>query len=490
MYRMINKTKIVATVGPASWDAAMLARLIKAGVDVFRINFSHGAISDHERTLKTIRRVADDLDAPVAVMADLCGPKIRVGKIRDGAVMLVEGSEVVIKRKPIEGNVNRISTTLPELIDDVRERQTIRLDDGKLELKVVKTNAPREITCRVVTGGMLASGKGVNLPGTNLSLSALTEKDRADAAWIARHDFDFVALSFVQRAADIKALRKLLATSKYPLRIVAKIEKPQAVKNIDAILDVADGIMIARGDLGVEMPLPDVPIVQKQLVAKCAQAGKPCIIATQMLETMTTNPTPTRAEVSDVANAVLDGADAVMLSGETAVGKFPDKAVAMMDQIAARAEAHLGDGVCAAPREGDLLCNVLTQAGRGKAGAVTEDLLAVVRATRTLVAAERVKAVVVFTITGVTARLMSKAQLPVPILALTPDARTRRQMSVLRGVHGEAIEIVEHTRDILAVAEKQIRKLKWARKGDKIIVISGRPIGTPGKVNTMVVHTV
>ncbi|MCK4625948.1 MAG: pyruvate kinase, partial [Phycisphaerae bacterium] len=298
---MMIKTKIVATVGPASRDVPVLTKLVKAGVDVFRINFSHGTLDEHEQILKNIRRVSDDLGEPLAVIADLCGPKIRVGKVCDGGALLEKGAEIIIQRKPVVGNAKRISTTLPELIDRVRKGQKIRLDDGKIELEVIRSASASgdKILCRVVTGGILSSGKGINLPKTNLALSALTQKDRADAKWIAQRDFDYVALSFVQKSADVKALRKILAGAGSEARIVAKIEKPQAVKNIDAIIAAADGILVARGDMGVEMSLPEVPLVQKRLARLCAETGKSCIIATQMLETMTDNPIPTRAEVSD-----------------------------------------------------------------------------------------------------------------------------------------------------------------------------------------------
>ncbi|MHC4180696.1 MAG: pyruvate kinase, partial [Planctomycetota bacterium] len=294
---MIIKTKIVATVGPASWDIPVLTRLAKAGVDVLRINFSHGTRREHETILKNIRKVQDDLGEPLAVLADLCGPKIRVGQIKGGSVLLADGSEVTICRKPVVGTARKISTTLSELIDDVRKGQTIHLDDGKIRLEVVKRNPPSEIVCRVVTGGVLATGKGVNLPATNLKLSALTEKDRSDARWIAKNDIDFVALSFVQRAADVRALRQILRRGHSDAKIIAKIEKPQAMKNIDGIVEAADGIMVARGDLGVEMALEEVPLAQKRLVQLCERTGKACIVATQMLETMTDNPMPTRAEV-------------------------------------------------------------------------------------------------------------------------------------------------------------------------------------------------
>ena len=478
------KTKIVATIGPASNSVAALKRLATAGMDVCRVNFSHGAQAEHLEMLTNIRRASEELGRPLAVMADLCGPKIRVGKLRGGQVVLKTGDEVTIQRKPLTGTANRISTTLGELIDDVRIGQPIRLDDGKIELKVIRRDPPDEIVCRIVTGGVLSDGKGANLPKTSLRLAALTEKDRADARWIAKRDIDYVALSFVQRAADVRALAKILRAGGSDAKIIAKIEKPQALKNIDAIADAADGLMVARGDLGVEMSLPDVPIAQKRLVRLCGQRGKICIVATQMLETMTTSPTPTRAEVSDVANAVWDGADAVMLSGETAVGQYPEKTVRMMDRIVKRAEAFMDD-VC----EADPLVRYglesahLRGAGRG-------ELQAVARAVQTLVDAEDIRAVVAFTMTGATAVALSKLRLPVPVLALTPSRRVVQQACLLYGVHGREAAVCEHTREVLAMAAKQVRRLRWAKKGGKIVVVSGRPVGKAGTVNTLVMHQV
>ncbi len=488
------KTKIVATVGPASRDVPILTRLVKAGVDVFRINFSHGTPAEHEQALKNIRRVSDDLGEPLAVMADLCGPKIRVGKILGGGVLLVKGAEITIQRNAVEGTATRISTTLPELIDKVRTGQKIRLDDGKIELVVVRKPRKNEVLCRVVTGGILSGGKGVNLPKTNLSLSALTEKDLADAKWITRRDFDYVALSFVRKAADVKSLRKILTGAGSAARIIAKIEKPQAVKNIDAIIEVADGILVARGDMGVEMNLSEVPLVQKRLARLCAQAGKACIIATQMLETMTDSPTPTRAEVSDVANAILDGTDAVMLSGETAIGKYPEKAVQMMNDIARRTERYINEARTDRRRRVNF-GGLLSEQGESTPGLKRskhkgdDDLLAVARAACTLVHSQTVRAVVTFTLSGNTARVLSKMRLPVPILALTPSERVMQQACLCYGVCARRVKMFEHTREILPVAAREVRRLRWARKGDKIAVVSGRPLRKSGTTNTLVVHT-
>ncbi|MHC4986576.1 MAG: pyruvate kinase [Planctomycetota bacterium] len=481
--RMI-KTKIVATIGPASSAPTVLKRLLLAGVDVCRINFSHGAQDEHEQMLRRIRKASAELKRPVAVMADLCGPKIRVGEMPADGALLTKGSELTIQRRPVVGSNRRISTTLAELVDDIRVGHPVLLDDGKIKLKVIRRNPPRSFVCQVLAGGLLTSGKGVNVPKTALKLSALTEKDRRDARWIAREDFDYVALSFVQRAADVKALRRLLAAGDSEARIIAKIEKPKALRNIERILDAADGVMVARGDMGVEMSLPDVPVAQKRLAYQAAKAGKICIVATQMLESMTDSPSPTRAEVSDVANAVWDGADAVMLSGETAIGAYPEKAVRMMDRTVGRIEQFAEE-----------LRLKEALAPRGVALPATwrvplpGELREIGLAVESLVEMKDIRAVVAFTMTGATAAALSKQRLPVPILALTPSPRVVQQTSLLYGVRGGLTTMCKHTREVLAAAAKEVRRLRWARKGQKIVVVSGRPLGESGSVNSLAVHT-
>lgn len=468
------RTKIVATIGPASAEVDVLRRLAQAGVDVFRVNFSHGREQDRERFLANIRQVEESLGRPLAVMADLCGPKIRVGHIAAGEVELQAGARIVIQRDPVEGTAQRISTTLAELVDSVKVGERILLDDGKLCLRVESRNPPREFTCTVVRGGKLSSGKGVNLPHTALKLSALTEKDRRDVRWICKRSFDYVALSFVRSAQDVLELRKLLAKGRSGAQIVAKVEKPQALEQIEEIVAAADVVMVARGDLGVEMDLPAVPVAQKRIARLCQQAGKPCIVATQMLETMTASPVPTRAEVSDVANAVLDHADAVMLSGETAVGKYPVEAVTVMNEIVDQIQAYHDEAAeCAPPApEGD------------------KTVAALAVAAKEIARMEQIAAVAVYTATGSTARLLAKNRLCRPILAMSPDVATVRRMCMYYGVEPVQASSPEHTRDILDQASRHALRCKLAAKGDKLIVISGRPIGKPGHTNTLVVHTI
>ena len=475
------RTKIVATIGPASRRADVIRRLARAGCDVFRINFSHGTDEQHAELLANVRAVEAELGEPLAAMADLCGPKIRVGPIAGGSVLLAEGQRLVIQRQAVEGGPERISTTLGELVDDAAAGQAILLDDGRIRLEVAEVHRPDEIVCRVLRGGQLAAGKGLNLPETAVRQSPLTEKDRRDVAWIAERGppageggFDYVALSFVRTAGDVAALRELLAERSCGAHIVAKIEKPQALEHIDGIIDAADAVMVARGDLGVEMDLPAVPVAQKRIARLCQAAGKCCIIATQMLESMTASPTPTRAEVSDVANAVLDQADAVMLSGETAVGKFPVEAAGMMNAIVARIQAYADE----------------TASPSRVAYAPAPTTAALAGAVREILAVEEIAAAAVFTATGTTARMLAKNRLPVSILAMSPSRAAVRRMCLYYGVEPVLAEVPEHTRDVLALAGKFAVERGLASVGQKMVVITGRPIYQPGATNTLVIHTV
>ncbi len=472
---MIIRTKIVATLGPATCDTDAIERLAVAGADVFRINFSHGDNAQRKRLLDNVRAVEAKLEQPLAVMGDLCGPKIRVRQISGGSVLLGQGQEIVIQRDDILGTAQRISTTLEELPQQVRQGQPLLLDDGKIRLEVLELVSDDEICCIVTQGGMLASGKGVNLPGTQLKISALTEKDRADAAWLADKGFDYVALSFVQDAADVNELRQLLESCDCRTQIVAKIERPQAIANIESIVDAVDGIMVARGDLGVEMELPAVPAAQKRIARLCQVKGKPCIIATQMLESMTTSPTPTRAEVSDVANAVLDLADAVMLSGETAVGDHPVAAVRMMDRIAAEMQAYDDQA---------------KETGSVEIPSAPQTVGSLARAVQHIADSQPIAAIAAFTITGNTARILSKQRPRCPILGISPDPEIVRRMCLYYGVRSTQAGLVAHTTDVLKLASEFAVELGLAGPGDNIIVISGRPLGKTGVTNTLVVHTI
>ncbi|MBT8327545.1 MAG: pyruvate kinase, partial [Bacteroidia bacterium] len=328
-----NKTKIIATIGPATSEVPMLKKIIKAGVNVCRINFSHGTLDTHLQVVKNIREANKVLGTHVAILGDLQGPKLRIGEVEGNKMLLKKGSTITLTTKPTVSKDNTIYVKHSTLARDVEIGESVLLDDGKLELKFTKRVDRNTLEAKVINGGELSSNKGFNLPSTTLSIDCLTEKDLIDLDFAIKHEFDWIALSFVREAADINKLKKILSKHKSEACVVAKIEKPQAVQNLDEILEVTDAIMVARGDLGVEMPMEQVPIIQKKIVEKCVESSVPVIIATQMMESMITSPTPTRAEASDVANAVMEGADAVMLSAETSVGKYPINTIEAVERI-------------------------------------------------------------------------------------------------------------------------------------------------------------
>jgi pyruvate kinase len=333
-----NRTKIVATIGPATSSYEMLKTIIEEGVDVCRLNFSHGTYEDHKKVIDNIKQVNHDLNTHVSMLLDLQGPKLRVGEMLDNKVDLKTGSIVIVSTKPIIGTSEKISVKFETLAKDVKPGELILLDDGKIEIEVLESNSEDEIKCKVNSGGFLSSKKGFNLPQTKLSIPAMTEKDRNDLMFGLEHKVDWIGLSFVRKAEDILELKEIIEKSEWKPRVIAKIEKPEALDNLDEIIAVTDGVMVARGDLGVELPMEQVPVIQKRIVKKCIEAAKPVIIATQMMESMITNSSPTRAEVNDIANAVMDGADAVMLSAETSVGAFPVLAIKHMQRTIAEAE--------------------------------------------------------------------------------------------------------------------------------------------------------
>ena len=450
-----------------------LRELIEAGVDVFRVNFSHGSQEEHEQSLQMIRAAEKEAGRPIAICGDLCGPKIRVGPIPQGPVPLETGQELIIQRAATEGNAQCISTTLPELVDTVRTGETILLADGRIRLEVTETHPPEKFICRVLVGGILSSGKGVNLPQTHMNMSALTEKDLDDVNWIAARDFDYVALSFVQRREDVQQLRSLLTERGSDARIIAKIEKPQAISHIDAIIDATDAIMVARGDLGVEMDFPSVPITQKTIAHKCEEAGIPCIIATEMLESMISAPRPTRAEVSDVANAVFDRVDAVMLSAESAIGKYPVAAVTAMRRTVMAADTFQDQ--YGSPAHVSLHKASTTAALTG--------------AVREIMHMQCVAAVAVFTVSGTTAQLIAKNRPACPIVALSSDAHTLRRCCLFHGVMPHQTPTPRDTSGAVALASRVCTQLGVAKPGERIIVLAGHPFDVPGNTNGLVVMT-
>ena len=472
----MKHTKIIATVGPGHESRETHRALVEAGVDVFRINFSHGDEAQRSKFLQDIREVEREVGRTVVVYGDLCGPKIRVGMIADGEVELQAGRDMVIQRAPVDGTAACISTTLPELVDVVQTGERIRLADGRLLLEVVKTSPPESFTCRVIVGGPLSNGKGVNLPETQLPISALTEKDREDVRWIAQRDFDYVGLSFVQRAEDIDELRGLLETYDSRAHIIAKIEKPQALSHIDAIIATVDAVMVARGDLGVEMDFPTVPITQKRIADKCRVAGKPCIIATEMLESMIKAPRPTRAEVSDVANAVFDHADAVMLSAESSIGKYPLEAVDAMHRVVVAAEAFEFENH-GRVMDGVTLSNPITTA-------------ALAASVHQIMRTQPIAAIALFTATGTTARLLAKNRPACPILALASQQSVARRTCLYYGVIPRVVEQPASVEQLVQQSVSLAQALNLAVSGDHIIVLAGNPVGAAGGTKVLIVEQI
>jgi pyruvate kinase len=469
----LKRTKIVATIGPASGSREQIESLIEAGVDVFRINFSHGDPEQRQEYLDNIRAVERELGRPTAICGDLCGPKIRVGMIEDGPVTLEQGNELVIQREPVDGTAERISTTFQELVDHVSLGERILLADGHLQLEVTGARPPDEFTCKVVRGGPLSSGKGVNLPDTEIPISPLTEKDREDVEWIGARDFDYVALSFVQRAEDVLELRRLLREAGSQAHIIAKIEKPQALRQIDEIVEATDAVMVARGDLGVEMALPAVPIAQKSITRRCETAGKTCIIATEMLESMIHSAVPTRAEVSDVANAVFDHTDAVMLSAESSIGQYPVQAVRLMRDVVVAVQDFLQDD------------------GQPPRVPFSEPAVAaaIAGAIRHVMKMQKITAIVVYTASGTTARLIAKNRPPCPILALSAEKRVVRRCRLYYGVEAKRIGQPADITQLLDLATVFCKEMNIAARGDDIILIAGHPLGVQDRTNGLVVET-
>ena len=471
MERTVRKTKIVATLGPASSSAAIIGKLLEAGVDVFRLNFSHGDHAAMTSLITTIRACATKQNRHVGLLADLQGPKIRTGKMKDGAMPLKAGQKITIIPGDALGADGVISTTYTNLPQDVKPGHRILVDDGLLEFKVSAIRGDA-VECRVVTGGTLKNNKGMNLPGTKVSIPSLTEKDRRDLEYAIAAGVDFIALSFVREASDVDELKHILAERGCRAMVVAKIEKPEALKNFPEILMSADAVMVARGDLGVEINPERVPLIQKKIIRLCIDAGKPVITATQMLESMIVNPRPTRAETSDVANAILDGTDAVMLSGETASGSHPVAAVRTMARIARDVETnelrfHTHEHI--PPRE-------------HIAGAVAE---AASLAGSVLKAA----CIAVHTRSGNFARLVSRRRPSLPIIALTPNPDTERQLALNWGVRTLSLPVLDTTDEILSVVDRTLLE-NGLKKGDLVIITLGMPIVGRGATNLMKIHRV
>lgn len=452
-----RRTKIVATIGPASSDTTTIEDLIKAGVDVFRLNMSHGQHSDHEVAYRTIREVADRVGKDVAILADLCGPKIRTGVFEDGSIELENGSAVTVTTRDVSGQAGLIPSQYENLASDVVVGSRILMDDGNLELKVDAIDGT-EIACTVVVGGTLKNRKGMNLPGVNVSAPSLTEKDKVDAKFALGLGVDFLALSFVRKAADVVELRDLVSEAGEETAIVSKIEKPEALDAIDEIISVSDAIMVARGDLGVELPAEQVPRAQSQLIDRARNAGIPVIVATQMLESMIEHPRPTRAEVSDIATAVWSGADAVMLSAETAAGKFPVESVEMMDRVARDAEGHQWSNETIEATAGDADDLSVEHAVASATAGLSRDLM--------------VRAIVVFSRTGRSALMASAWRPQSPIIVASANVDTRRRLMLSWGAVPMPCEEIEVSA-FASNARRISRELGLAEDGDYILQVTG-----------------
>jgi len=461
-----RKTRIVATLGPASSSYERIKELFIAGVDVFRLNMSHGEHKDKEALVHTIRAVERECGRPIAILADLQGPKLRIGLFEHGKVTLKEGQLFQLDLVNEAGNDERVFLPHKEIFDALEVGTHILLDDGKIRLEVETVEATKA-RCRVVVGGVLSDRKGVNVPNAVLPLAALTDKDRRDLTFALQCGVDWVALSFVQRAADVAEAKKLVGKK---AAVMAKIEKPAAVLALDEIIELADGVMVARGDLGVEEPVENVPGIQKQIVRAARHAGKPVVVATQMLESMIKSPVPTRAEVSDVATAVMDGADAVMLSAESAVGDFPVEAVQVMDRVANRVEHEPGYFMMGSDQ-------------RSHPNATTED--AITAAARQVARTVGAKAIVTFTTSGATALRAARERPEAEILTLTPRLAVARRLAIVWGMRTVKTKDVTSFEEMVGKSKRMALRAGLVKAGERIVVTAGVPFGTPGATNVL-----
>lgn len=470
---MLKKTKIVATFGPASGNEKTLEAMIRAGLNVVRFNFSHETRENHALNMGLVRRVSQKLKNPVAILQDLSGPKIRIGDFKEGRVELKKGKKIILTTLACEGTAERVSVNYKHLPKDIKPGKFILLDDGKKKLRVDSVKGT-EIYCTVIVGGDTKGRRGVNLPGTHLRISSLTAKDRKDLEVGIAEKVDFIALSFVRHVKDVLELRKILNQRGSKALIIAKIETDEAIENLDAILEAADGVMVARGDLAVEMPMEQVPLLQKRIIKRARHLGKPVIVATQMLESMITTPVPTRAEVSDVANSILDGTDAIMLSEETALGKYPIETIATMTRIAQEVEGQYVD------------VPVLSRDALTESVVVDAVTHAVIRAAKEVEA----KIIVALSESGFTPRMVGRHRPYCPIIALTPSEITLRQLSLSFGCYSVLISGEMNDLDLVIVeAKKIILEKKFAKRGDRIILVAGVPFGKQGATNMQIVIT-
>ena len=467
----MRRAKIVCTLGPAVESVQKITELINAGMNMARLNLSHGSHDEHQKRVDLVRSAAKKANKAVAILVDLQGPKIRLGRFSSGPHELSRGDIFTITTNDTDGTKDKVSTTYKGLPGDCKAGDLIMIDDGKVSVQVVQVKGSDVIT-KVIQPGMVSNNKGINLPGVAVSLPALSEKDIADLRWGLQAGVDFIALSFVRNAADIKDIHKIMNEVGVKVPVIAKIEKPQAVENLQEIVDAFDGIMVARGDLGVELPIEDVPMVQKRCITMARESAKPVIVATQMLDSMISNSQPTRAEATDCANAVLDGADALMLSGETSVGDFPIDAVKVMARIIERTEEVALDQI-----------PPLKHSPATKAGAIT-------KAATEVGLTVGAKYLVAFTQSGDSARRMSRLRSPIPMLALTPEIGTYNRLALSWGVESLLTASVNHTDEMVMQVDTILIESKRVKIGDLVLIVAGSPPGIPGSINAMRVHKI
>jgi len=477
-HRLDSKhTKIVATIGPASRDPEILRAMIRAGMNVARINFSHGDHQTHGETIDDIRRLAAEEDTVVAVLCDIQGPKIRIGELRQEPMMLEIGDRITLTLEQIVGGNGIVSLPHPEFLRDIEAGATLLLDDGNLQFSVHETDGSN-LVCDVVVGGPLKSRKGVSAPNARLTLSAITDKDREDIQFALAKDCDYMAMSFVRSAADIRELQSLMRQFGRRAAVIAKIEMGEALENIEEIISVCDGIMVARGDLGIETPAEEVPFHQKRIIKLCNVAAKPVITATQMLESMTENPRPTRAEASDVYNAILDGTDAIMLSAESASGAYPVRAVEVMSEIATIAEQNIAYQ-SAAP------------ADNADSGVIRADISdAISKATTAISQALSPTAIVTTTMSGNTTRRVAKERPGTPILCMTPSTTTQRRMALVWGVTSLQVQEFTTIDEMISIIVRTAHEKRLVERGDRLVIIAGVPFGIDAQTNLVKIHTV
>ncbi len=469
-----KKTKIVATIGPVSENEEMLLKMAMAGLNVARLNFSHGNHAEHLARINLVRKISKKLGKPMAVLADLSGPKIRIGEFKDGKIFLKKGAKFTLTVKDIMGDENKVFINCKDLPDKIKNGDFIMLEDGSKKLKVEEVSGG-EIICRVIIGGELKSKKGVNLPGVSVDISALTSKDKKDLDFVLKNKVDFIALSFVRKAEDVEILKKIIKKNGSSAKIIAKIETKEAISNLDEIIDSAYGVMVARGDLGIELPMEEVPLIQKRIIKKCNEKGKPVITATQMLESMIKNPRPTRAEVSDIANAVLDGTDAIMLSEETTLGAYPVEAIETMASVCRHTEKFF-------PYE-----QVLKSINDGINLSVVDSISASACQTAYRLDA---KLIVAFTNSGFTARMISRWRPKQPVLALTHDEKILNMMALGFGTFSKKINNIKNHDGMIDIAKKEAMKTGLVKKGDKIVISAGIPFGVSGTTNLILVQVI